>query len=62
LKLTSDGLLSSCLVQDVQVDLTAPLRHNAPDEDIAALFKSAVLRKPEQGICALRKKTTGGTL
>jgi molybdenum cofactor biosynthesis protein A len=62
LKLTSDGLLSSCLVQDVQVDLTAPLRQNAPDDDIAALFKSAVLRKPEYGICALRKKTAGGTL
>jgi molybdenum cofactor biosynthesis enzyme MoaA len=62
LKLTSDGLLSSCLAHDVQVDLTAPLRHNARDEDIAALFKSAVLGKPEQGICVLREKTTGSTL
>jgi cyclic pyranopterin phosphate synthase len=62
LKLTSDGLLSSCLVQDVQVDLTAPLRNKAGDEDIAALFKSAVLLKPEHGICALREQTTGGAL
>ena len=62
LKLTSDGLLSSCLVHDVQVDLTAPLRNNGGDEDIAALFKSAVLLKPEHGICALREQTTGGAL
>jgi cyclic pyranopterin phosphate synthase len=62
LKLTSNGLLSSCLVHDVQVDLTAPLRNNARDEDIAALFKHAVLRKPEQGICALREQATRSTL
>lgn len=62
LKLTSDGLLSSCLVQDVQVDLTAPLRNTARDEDIAALFKRAVLLKPEHGMCALREKATGSTL
>ena len=61
LKLTSEGLLSSCLVQDVQVDLTAPLRNTARDEDIAALFKRAVLLKPEHGMCALRKKATGST-
>jgi cyclic pyranopterin phosphate synthase len=62
LKLSSDGLLSSCLVHDVQVDLTSSLRNHARDEDIAALFKSAVSRKPDYGICALREKPTGGTL
>ena len=62
LKLTSDGFLSSCLVHDVQVDLKGPLRNGGHDEDIAALFQSAVLGKPEDGICALREKTTGGTL
>jgi molybdenum cofactor biosynthesis protein A len=62
LKLTSDGLLSSCLVQDVQVDLAAPLRNKARDEDIAAIFKSAVLLKPEHGMCVLREKTKGSNL
>ena len=62
LKLTSDGFFKTCLVHDVQVDLTAPLRNNARDEGIAALFKSAVLLKPEHGICVLREKTTGSNL
>ena len=62
LKLTSDGFLSSCLVHGVQVDLKGPLRNGGQDEDIAALFKSAVFAKPVHGMCALREKTTGGTL
>ncbi|MBW1854475.1 MAG: hypothetical protein JRJ00_07315 [Deltaproteobacteria bacterium] len=59
LKLTSDGFLSSCLVHDVQFDLTAPLRNNAWDEDIAALFKRAVLLKPDHGMCTLKGETIG---
>lgn len=47
-RLTADGQLRLCLFGDHQIDLRTPLRRGATVEDIADLFRNAVLRKPER--------------
>ncbi len=48
LRLTADGQLRPCLMADGEVDLRARLRAGAPDEEIADLFRAAVLHKPKE--------------
>jgi cyclic pyranopterin phosphate synthase len=47
LRLTARGALRNCLFGPETVDLLAPLRSGAPDEEIARLFRLAVATKPE---------------
>ncbi|MEW6078328.1 MAG: GTP 3',8-cyclase MoaA [Thermodesulfobacteriota bacterium] len=46
LRLTADGRLKPCLFSDIAVDLKTPLRQGASDDDLAGLFRQAVLKKP----------------
>jgi GTP 3',8-cyclase len=48
LRLTADGQLRPCLMADGEVDLRTPLRSGATDEEIADLFRLAVLHKPAE--------------
>ena len=48
LRLTADGQLRPCLMADGEVDLRSPLRAGAGDEEIARLFRLAVLHKPKE--------------
>jgi len=48
IRLTADGQLRPCLMADGEVDLRAPLRAGAKDEEIADLFRLAVLHKPKE--------------
>ncbi len=49
LRLTSDGFLRSCLTLDLEIDVKEALRNGAEDNEIAELFRKAVLFKPEKG-------------
>lgn len=49
LRLTADGKIRSCLPTDSDVDIRDALRSGAPDEEIIALVRKAVLLKPEAG-------------
>lgn len=46
LRLTSDGLLRSCLLSDILTDIKTPLRNHATDAELAGLIVSAVEKKP----------------
>lgn len=46
LRLTADGKLRPCLASDLEIDLLPPLRSSAPDTELAAAFKQALLVKP----------------
>jgi cyclic pyranopterin phosphate synthase len=48
LRLTADGQLRPCLMADGEVDLRAPLRAGATDEQLADLFRTTVLHKPRE--------------
>lgn len=48
LRLTADGMLRPCLMADGEVDLRAPLRSGANDEEIADLFRLTVRHKPKE--------------
>jgi cyclic pyranopterin phosphate synthase len=45
-RLTADGKLRLCLLRDTEIDLRAPLREGASDEDLADLLKKSLWRKP----------------
>ncbi len=47
-RLTADGRLRLCLFDDQEIDLRAPLRAGASAEEIAALFRQAILTKPDR--------------
>ena len=47
-RLTADGRLRLCLFGDHHIDLRAPLRAGAGDEEIAAILRSAMTIKPER--------------
>ncbi len=47
-RLTADGQLRLCLFDDNEVDLRAPLRAGASVEEIAGIFRRAILTKPER--------------
>jgi cyclic pyranopterin phosphate synthase len=46
LRLTAIGKLRPCLFSEITVDLKTPLRNGASDEELEALYRSAVLSKP----------------
>jgi cyclic pyranopterin phosphate synthase len=48
LRLTSDGKLRGCLMRDGELDILAALRGGAADEDLCALLRESVRRKPEK--------------
>lgn len=45
-RLTADGRLRLCLLRDGEVDLLAPLRAGASDDELIAIVREAVWRKP----------------
>lgn len=47
-RLTSDGKLRPCLLDDDEVDIRAPLRNGASIEELARLIQSAAMLKREQ--------------
>ena len=47
-RLTADGRLRLCLFDDNEVDLRSPLRDGASTEEIAEIFRRAILTKPER--------------
>lgn len=48
MRLTSDGKLRACLLNEAEVDLKAALRENCSDADLEKLIWEAVLHKPKQ--------------
>jgi cyclic pyranopterin phosphate synthase len=48
LRLTADGKLRPCLLDDGEVDLRAALRSGAPADELARLIVQTVANKPEQ--------------
>ena len=48
LRLTADGKLRPCLLDDGEVDLLPALRKGAPPADLAAFIEQAVANKPRQ--------------
>lgn len=45
-RLTADGILRLCLLQNGEVDLLTPMRNGASDEHLRAVIASALYRKP----------------
>lgn len=54
LRLTADGRLRLCLLDDAEVDLMTPLRHGAPIHALKTLFRAAAFRRPLGGAVAQR--------
>jgi cyclic pyranopterin phosphate synthase len=48
LRLTADGHLRACLLSDDETDLKSPLREGCDTEEIRALIRGAIARKPRQ--------------
>ncbi len=48
LRLTADGRLRPCLFADDEVDILGPLRKGCGSEDLKALFRQAIARKPKE--------------
>lgn len=46
LRLTAIGKLRPCLFSEITVDMKAPLRNGASDDELETLYRSAVLSKP----------------
>ncbi|MGE5620464.1 MAG: GTP 3',8-cyclase MoaA [Sphingomonadaceae bacterium] len=47
-RLSADGRLRLCLFDDHEIDLRTPLREGASAEEIVAIFRQAILTKPER--------------
>jgi GTP 3',8-cyclase len=47
-RLTSEGLLRGCLLNENEIDFRAPLRRGADDRELAILFRKAIGLKPEE--------------
>ena len=47
MRLTPDGKLRLCLLGEDEIDLRAPLRNNAPIEELKSLILQAIASKPE---------------
>ncbi|MDA8139367.1 MAG: GTP 3',8-cyclase MoaA [Desulfobacteraceae bacterium] len=64
IRLTADGHLRPCLLADDQIDILTPLRQGAGDDEIAALFGTALASKKGghqisfSGNCTLRTQMT----
>ncbi len=52
-RLTADGRLRLCLFGDYEIDLRTPLRGGASEDDLAEIFRSSMLIKPERHHLAL---------
>ena len=48
LRLTADGHLRACLLSDDETDLKGPLRAGCGDEEIGALIRGVIARKPRR--------------
>ena len=48
LRLTADGYLRACLLSDDETDLKSPLRAGCGDEEIGALIRAVIVRKPKR--------------
>ncbi len=48
LRLTADGKLRACLLNDSEIDLKGALDRHCSDEELAALIRGAILSKPEK--------------
>ena len=48
LRLTADGHLRACLLSDDETDLKGPLRAGCGDEEVAALIRGVIARKPRR--------------
>jgi cyclic pyranopterin phosphate synthase len=48
LRLTADGKLRPCLFSDDEIDIRGPLRRGCSGQDLKALFKTAIARKPKE--------------
>ncbi|MDO8281748.1 MAG: GTP 3',8-cyclase MoaA [Thermodesulfovibrionia bacterium] len=48
LRLTADGNIRPCLFSNIKIDIKNPMRKGASDEEIEALFLSAVKVKPQR--------------
>ncbi len=59
LRLTADGSLRPCLMEDGEVDLRAPMRSGASDEALRALFAGVIEAKPERHYLAEGQRVTG---
>ena len=67
LRLTADGRLIPCLAAEDEIDVRTALRNGATDDELAALFRTAIERKPmaqcfgDHDVLASRKMSrTGG--
>ena len=45
-RLTADGVLRMCLLREKEIDLLAPLRNGASEDDLRALVLNGVWEKP----------------
>jgi len=48
LRLTADGKLRPCLLNDLEIDIKSALRNGADIEDLKALLRQAIVAKPER--------------
>jgi len=47
-RLTSEGLLRGCLMNENEIDFRAAMRSGIDDDALAALFRKAIGLKPEE--------------
>lgn len=59
LRLTHDGFLRPCLMDDGELDLRTPLRAGATDADLAELFRDVTRAKPERHYLHEGQRVTG---
>jgi cyclic pyranopterin phosphate synthase len=48
LRLTADGKLRACLLNDVEIDLREALSRHCDDDELAGLIREAILLKPQR--------------
>ncbi len=60
LRLTADGKLRPCLFSEDEIDLKTPLREGAAKEELQAIFRVALLRKPGGHALQLSHGLNGG--
>ncbi len=50
MRLTAEGKLRPCLVEELEFDLKGPLREGRSDEELKRIFSEAIARKPYQEV------------
>jgi cyclic pyranopterin phosphate synthase len=50
MRLTAEGKLRPCLVEELEFDLKGPLRKGKSDEELKCIFSEAIARKPYQEV------------